>query len=71
MLGLVFLKYVSDAFDTRRDELEATRLKESVRAAMRSKVRRILAQYGYPPDKEDRAVELLLDQAILFADAGA
>ena len=43
-------------------------LKESVRAAMRSKVRRLLARYDYPPDKEDRAVELVLEQAALFAD---
>jgi type I restriction enzyme R subunit len=35
-------------------------LKESVRAAMRSKVRRQLTKHGYPPDLEDRAIELLL-----------
>jgi type I restriction enzyme R subunit len=38
-------------------------LKESVRAAMRSKVRRLLAKYDYPPDAEDAAVELVLEQA--------
>lgn len=42
-------------------------LKESVRAAMRSKVRRLLAKYGYPPDHEERAVELVLQQAELYA----
>jgi type I restriction enzyme R subunit len=42
-------------------------IKESVRAAMRSKVRRLLAKYGYPPDLEERAVELVLEQAELFA----
>jgi len=31
--------------------------------------RRLLAHCGHPPDKRDRAVELALDQAILFADA--
>ena len=30
-------------------------LKESVRAAMRSKVRRLLAKYDYPPDLEEQA----------------
>ena len=35
---------------------------------MRSKVRRLLARYDYPPDKEDRAVELVLEQAALLAD---
>lgn len=42
-------------------------LKESVKAGMRTKVRRLLARYGYPPDLEDRAVELVLEQAELFA----
>jgi type I restriction enzyme R subunit len=44
-------------------------LRESVRAQMRSKVRRLLAKYGYPPDKEDRAVELVLEQAEVLAAA--
>ena len=42
-------------------------LKESVRATMRAKVRRLLAKYDYPPDKEARAIELVLEQAELFA----
>ena len=42
-------------------------LKESVRAGMRTKVRRLLARYGYPPDLEERAVELVLEQAEVFA----
>jgi type I restriction enzyme R subunit len=42
-------------------------LKESVRAALRAKVRRLLAKYDYPPDKEARAVQLVLEQAELFA----
>lgn len=46
-------------------------LKESVRATMRSKVRRLLAKYDYPPDHEEKAVELVLQQAELFAAAGA
>ena len=43
-------------------------LKESVRASMRAKVRRLLAKYDdYPPDYEDKAIELVLEQAELFA----
>lgn len=42
-------------------------LNESVRAAMRAKVRRLLAPYDYSPDHEDRAVELVLEQAELYA----
>lgn len=45
-------------------------LKESVRAAMRSKVRRRLAKYDYPPDHEEKAIELVLRQAELFAEEG-
>lgn len=41
-------------------------LKESVRAAMRAKIRRLLARYDYPPDHEERAIELVLEQAELF-----
>ena len=46
-------------------------LKESVRAGMRARVRRLLAKYDYPPDKEARAVELVLEQAELFATGAA
>ena len=41
--------------------------KESVKAGLRSKVRRLLAVHGYPPNLEERAVELVLEQAELFA----
>ncbi len=46
-------------------------LKESVRAAMRSKVRKLLARYDYPPDHEEKAIELVLRQAEVFASADA
>lgn len=46
-------------------------LKDSVKAAMRSKVRRLLAKYDYPPDHEEKAIELVLQQAELFASSGA
>lgn len=45
-------------------------LKESVRAAMRSKVRRLLARYDYPPDAEEKAIELVLEQAEVYATNG-
>lgn len=35
-------------------------LKDGVKAAMRSKVRRLLAKYDYPPDHEVKAIELVL-----------
>lgn len=37
--------------------------RESVRAQMRVMVKRILRRYGYPPDKQARATELVLEQA--------
>jgi type I restriction enzyme R subunit len=43
--------------------------KESIKAGLRSKVRRLLVMNGYPPDLEERAVELVLEQAELFAGA--
>lgn len=43
--------------------------KASVKAEMRAKVRRLLAKYGYPPDLEEKAVELVLQQAELFVDS--
>jgi hypothetical protein len=42
-------------------------LKESVRADMRAKIKRLLTRYDYPPDKEEKAIELVLQQAELFA----
>jgi type I restriction enzyme R subunit len=45
-------------------------LKDSVKATMRSKVRRLLAKYDYPPDHEEKAIELVLQQAELFAGNG-
>ena len=38
-------------------------VRENVRAQMRVMVKRILRQYGYPPDKQARATELVLEQA--------
>jgi type I restriction enzyme R subunit len=38
---------------------------------MRSKIRKLLARYDYPPDREEKAVELVLQQAELFATSNA
>lgn len=46
-------------------------LKDSVRATMRTKIRRLLARYDYPPDAEAKAIELVLEQAELFAQGEA
>ncbi len=41
-------------------------LKESVQAKLRVLVKRILKKYGYPPDKQKRATETVLEQAALL-----
>ncbi|NMA39315.1 MAG: DUF3387 domain-containing protein [Lentisphaerae bacterium] len=38
-------------------------VRENVRAGMRVIIKRILRRYGYPPDKQARATELVLEQA--------
>lgn len=37
--------------------------KEAVRADMRRKVKRLLKQHGYPPDKQEKAVVVVIEQA--------
>ena len=38
-------------------------IKESVRAKIRAMVKRILRKHGYPPDKQEKAAETVLEQA--------
>ena len=46
-------------------------MKESVRAKLRVLVRRILRKHGYPPDKQERATQTVMEQAELLADLWA
>jgi type I restriction enzyme R subunit len=41
-------------------------VKESVRAKLRTMVKRILRKYGYPPDKQEKATQTVLEQAELL-----
>ena len=43
--------------------------KEQVRARMRAAIRRLLTRYGYPPDKQPAAIDLVMNQAELLAQA--
>jgi type I restriction enzyme R subunit len=45
----------------------ARELVKSVRAKLRVMVRRILRRYGYPPDKQDKAAQTVLEQAEVIA----
>ena len=47
-------------------------VKETVRAKLRVMVKRILRKYGYPPDKQEKAAETVMQQAeLLCADWAA
>jgi type I restriction enzyme, R subunit len=41
-------------------------IKESVCAKLRSAVKRVLRKYGYPPDKQESATDLVIQQAELL-----
>lgn len=45
-------------------------IKESVRAKLRVMVKRILRKYGYPPDKQAKATQTVLEQAELICTTG-
>ena len=44
-------------------------IRDSVRASLRLLVKRILRKYKYPPDQQNEAVELVLQQAQTLGDA--
>ncbi len=37
-------------------------VREDVRARLRSSIRRLLAKYKYPPDKQPEAIKLVMEQ---------
>ena len=41
--------------------------RENVRAHLRVLVKRILRKYGYPPDKQEKATQTVLEQAALLS----
>lgn len=42
-------------------------LRENVRAQLRVLVKRVLRKHGYPPDKQQKATQTVLEQAELFS----
>ena len=46
-------------------------LRENVRANLRRLVRRILRKHGYPPDKQEKATETVLEQAEVLSEEWA
>ncbi len=46
-------------------------LRENVRAHLRVLVKRILRKYGYPPDKQEKATQTVLEQAAALSQEWA
>jgi len=42
--------------------------REAARAEMRIKIKTLLSKYRYPPDRQESAIALVIEQARLFAD---
>ena len=63
---------------TRREQVQAVERSVTVdwtksendRAQIRIMVKRILRKYGYPPDLQPRATELVLEQATVLCQEG-
>jgi type I restriction enzyme, R subunit len=43
-------------------------VRDNIRAQLRVIVKRILRKHGYPPDKQEKATQTVLEQAALFAE---
>ena len=46
-------------------------VRENVRAQLRVIVKRILRKYGYPPDKQEKATQTVLEQAEVLSEEWA
>src|SRR5215831_17586405 len=44
-------------------------IRDNVRAQLRVYVKRILRKYGYPPDKQEKATQTVLEQAEVLSSA--
>lgn len=70
--------YIDPEFEeaTEGEEVEAVRanvtidwtVRENVRAHLRVIVKRVLRKYGYPPDKQEKATQTVLDQAEVLSE---
>ena len=46
-------------------------MRENVRAQLRLLVKRILRKFGYPPDKQEKATQTVLEQAEVLSEGWA
>lgn len=51
----------------RHDAKTDWQVKETVRAKLRTRIKRLLLKHGYPPDQEPSATDLILQQAEVMA----
>ena len=70
MLGEPTLKTIArELVATVRKNVTIDRtLRQNVRAQLRVLVKRILRKYGYPPDKQEKATQTVLEQAALLSE---
>ncbi len=70
VLGDVVLKQIAlDLYKSFRENASIDwSAKESVRAKLRSSIKRVLRLHGYPPDKQEQVVKLVLEQAEMMAN---
>jgi type I restriction enzyme R subunit len=54
----------------RRDAKTDWQVKETVRAKLRTRIKRLLLRHGYPPDQEPAATALVIQQAEAMAENG-
>lgn len=54
----------------RRDAKTDWNVKETVRAKLRTRIKRLLLKHGYPPDQEPTATDLIIHQAEVMAEVG-
>lgn len=69
----IFHKYLTEGITVLVERIRQNtsidwNLKESVRSRMKIAVKRLLRKYGYPPDMEALAMELVLEQAKVFTE---
>ena len=70
VLGDEILKTIAQQLveTVRRNTTIDWTVKQAVRAKLRTMVKRVLRKYGYPPDKQEKATQTVLEQAELLCE---
>ena len=54
-----------------RNRITDWTVRENIRAQLRVIVKRILRKYGYPPDKQEKATQIVLEQTEVLSEGWA